>query len=60
MTLKLIALLTEAEKTLEREIIEARLTALHDLRWEICRILDDLIANEEQRLKGQDLGDEDL
>ena len=45
---KSIALQAKAEEALEREKSEARVLALHDLRWDICRIIDDLIAHEEQ------------
>ena len=50
MTLKSITLLVETERAIEREVTETKIAALHDLRWEFCRILDDLIANEEQKL----------
>ena len=45
---KSITLQAKAEEALEREKSEARVSALHDLRWDICRIIDDLIAHEEQ------------
>lgn len=58
MVLKLAVLLAETEKVLEREALEARISALHDLRWEICRILDDFIAREEQELLAQNNQDQ--
>lgn len=54
MAPKFIALLDEAERALNREVAEARISALYALRWEFCRILDDLIANEEKNLDSQD------
>ena len=41
-----------AEKAFARERREARLAALHHLRWELCRVLDDLITLED---KGESL-----
>ena len=38
----------QAEKVLEYEKSEARISALQDLRFELCRIIEDLIAHEEQ------------
>ena len=55
-----IALQAEAEKALEREISEARALALQDLRWELCRIIDDLIAHEEHTLIQEESEPEDL
>jgi len=58
MVFRLAVLLAETEKVLEKEASEARISALHDLRWGICRILDDLIAREEQELLDQDTQDQ--
>ena len=48
-----ISLQSKAEEALEREKSEARVSALHNLRWDICQIIDDLIAHEEQ-VRNQD------
>lgn len=50
MVSKFVALLAEADRALEREAVEARLSALSDLRWELNLFIDDLIAREEQAL----------
>ena len=54
-----VALQAKAEEALEREKSEARVSALHDLRWDICRIIDDLIAREEQTLNQKEDDSED-
>jgi hypothetical protein len=56
--LRSVILQTKAEQTLEQEKIEARISALQDLRFEICRIIDDLITREGQPLPDSD--DEEL
>jgi len=38
----------EAKKAFAQDGREARVAALHHLRWQLCRILDDLIAFEEK------------
>lgn len=48
--LKSVVLQTRAERALEREKSEVRVSALQDLRFELCRIVDELIAHEEQVL----------
>ena len=47
----------KAEEALEQEKLEARVSALHELRWGICRIIDDLIAHEEQECNQDDSKD---
>lgn len=43
-----VSLQAKAEQALEQEKIDARISALQDLRFEFCRIIDDLVAREEQ------------
>jgi hypothetical protein len=38
----------KAEEALEQEKLEARISALQDLRFELCRVIDELITREEQ------------
>ena len=59
MTLKLVTLLAEADRTLEREVTEAKISAWLDIRWEFNRFIDDLIAREEQMLNQQELQNSD-
>lgn len=49
-----VSLQVKAEQVLEQEKIEARISALQDLRFEICRVIDDLITREEQPPPGSD------
>jgi hypothetical protein len=51
------SLLVEADRALEREAIEARISALSDLRWELNSFIDDLIEQEEQTLNQQKSND---
>lgn len=50
MVSRFAVLLAEADRALEREAAEARISALFDLRWELNRLIDDLVAREEQML----------
>lgn len=45
-----ISLQLKAEKAQGRERSETKIEALQELRWELCRIFDDLITHEEQTL----------
>lgn len=47
---KSVLLQAATEKALEREKVEARVSALQELRWEFCGMIDDLIAREEGTL----------
>ena len=46
-----VTLQAKAEHALEQEKIDARISALQGLRFEFCRIIDDLITKEEQTLQ---------
>ncbi len=46
--LRSVTLQARAEQALEQEKVEVRISALQDLRFELCRIVDELIAREEQ------------
>jgi hypothetical protein len=56
--LRSVTLQAKAERVLEQEKVEARISALQDLRFEICRIIDDLITREGQPSPGSN--DEEL
>lgn len=43
-----VSLQIQTEKALNHEKTEARISALQDLRFEFCQLIDDLIAREEQ------------
>ena len=46
--LRSVILQAKAEQVLEQEKIEARISALQDLRSEFCRLIDEFITREEQ------------
>lgn len=48
LMLRSVVLQKKAEEALVQEKLEARVSALQDLRFELCRIIDELIACEEQ------------
>lgn len=52
--LRSVSLQVKAEQVLEQEKIEARISALQDLRFEICRVIEDLITREGQPPPGSD------
>jgi hypothetical protein len=56
--LRSVTLQNKAEQALEQEKIEARISAPQDLRFEICRVIDDLITRESQPPPGSE--DEEL
>jgi len=58
--LRSVVLQRKTEEALEQEKLEVRISALQDLRFELCRIIDELIAREEQAVNLESNGFEEL